>query len=392
MPQGRLPQPKNGELLRINDRAVPFSLWPVVRGYNAYKTQRRIFTPDPWSVIRRSITAGLESEELLNAAYAFLEQSQDFYNAVMSARVSAAKPLLLYYSFLNLVKSFVILKGQFDPTTFTGKENHGLSEPYTVGMRELYDATLVARKTTTSTINFFNEFMLATTGSALPGRTEYDLPILLNQILPGHRLWTSATEIEERFVSVEPEFIKDQVNKQVFVRLFIMRGDLRDIGVRHEDLLANSQLAGSFQQVETPINRTVLRTAVTDYSDVLCFEQIVGTPYTRRPADVLVSLVQSIRPYLWQAINSSKPYRRYYVCLAPPVERSQVIAQLLSIYATTFYFGSITRYRPHHFDLILESDAGPFVEAFLDEQPLQFLYLMTSQFAKREVVQPALAK
>jgi len=59
-------------------------------------------------------------------------------------------------------------------------------------------------------------------------------------------------------------------------------------------------------------------------------------------------------------------------------------------YAITYYLGSITRYRPHHFDSILEGSFGPLVEAFLNDQPAQFRYLTASKFARREVTRAAL--
>jgi hypothetical protein len=54
------------------------------------------------------------------------------------------------------------------------------------------------------------------------------------------------------------------------------------------------------------------------------------------------------------------------------------------------YLGSIVRYRPHHFDRILASQYGPFIEAFLNDQPTQFIYLMASEFAEKEVTRAAI--
>src|ERR671924_350294 len=60
-----------------------------------------------------------------------------------------------------------------------------------------------------------------------------------------------------------------------------------------------------------------------------------------------------------------------------------LVPQLLSIYAITFYLGSITRYRPHHFDRMISGPYGPRIQDFVTGQPLQFLYLMASEFAKQ---------
>ena len=60
------------------------------------------------------------------------------------------------------------------------------------------------------------------------------------------------------------------------------------------------------------------------------------------------------------------------------------------MYAVTFYLGSITRYRPHHFDALLRGGFGPRVRDFVTGQPLQFLYLMASEIAQREITRPSI--
>lgn len=84
------------------------------------------------------------------------------------------------------------------------------------------------------------------------------------------------------------------------------------------------------------------------------------------------------------------PYRRHYVYLRPPGETTQVLPQMLSIYALAYYLGSITRYRPHHFPNITSSAFGPRVQDFVTGQPQQFLYLLASEFAKREIAKPSI--
>ena len=81
---------------------------------------------------------------------------------------------------------------------------------------------------------------------------------------------------------------------------------------------------------------------------------------------------------------------QYYLYCAPALERLQVLPQLLSSYALSFYLGSIARYRPQHFDSLLASPFGGFVQEFLASQPTQFLYLLASDFAKRDITRPPL--
>lgn len=52
-----------------------------------------------------------------------------------------------------------------------------------------------------------------------------------------------------------------------------------------------------------------------------------------------------------------------------------------------YYFGSVTRYKPHDFDKIV-SKFDWLVNDFLDTDPEQVLYLLASRISGTEVVYP----
>ena len=123
--------------------------------------------------------------------------------------------------------------------------------------------------------------------------------------------------------------------------------------------LLKSRLEANFREVEI------------DNPKTLCFEQIATKPCPNdHPEDHLHHLVDAVRLNLWMTVATIPPYRRYYIYLCPPTERDHLLPQLLSMYAVTFYLGSITRYRPHHFDAILKGAYGPRVRDFVTGQPL----------------------
>ena len=128
----------------------------------------------------------------------------------------------------------------------------------------------------------------------------------------------------------------------------------------------------------------------SDIERTLCFEQVVPVRYGHRAADVVKQVVDTARPLLWRVATAIPPYRRYYVCLSPPPADFR-LPQLLSLYMLFFYFGSVSRYRPHVFDDILSGPYGPFVAEFVESQPEQLLYLLTSALCEREVARPAIA-
>lgn len=100
--------------------------------------------------------------------------------------------------------------------------------------------------------------------------------------------------------------------------------------------------------------------------------------------------MDQLKRRIWVTVNSSQPYRRYYAYMAPVSEHGAVLPQLLSIYAITYYLGSITRYRPQLFDTLLAGRFGPRIEEFVSAQPMQFIYLTASEFAEQEITRPAL--
>src|SRR5215467_12970093 len=95
-----LPQPRVGQRVEVKGRPIPFSLWPSRPGRSHYALQSLLFARDPWLVIGRSIRQQCPKFRQAEAL-ACLEQSKDFYSAATVAGIVAARPLALYYSFMN---------------------------------------------------------------------------------------------------------------------------------------------------------------------------------------------------------------------------------------------------------------------------------------------------
>jgi hypothetical protein len=202
------------------------------------------------------------------------------------------------------------------------------------------------------------------------------------QIVFGHRLWATATDQQERFVGVEDvRLFEDDAAKTIWLRIYVYAHTLNRIGVTHQQFLDDADLAADWKEVDC--NETM------QGNRLLCFEQRNTVTYTHRSADEVMNLVSTVRPRLWEIVRTRKPYRHYYAYMAPAAERQFVLPQLASIYALAYYLGSITRYRPHHFDTIMESEYEAFIDGFVNDQPGQFLYLMASEFAQQDIVRAA---
>src|SRR5262249_35445396 len=131
---------------------------------------------------------------------AFVEQAEDNFRAASDASIVGAKPVLLYYSFLNLAKAYILTIGHRPNLDFA---KHGLSEKILPGGRELVDAYLPAAPSIANTINVFDEFMQAIVGIGLSSKIDYQMSQLLPQIVTGHRLWCAAAKAAERYVPLE---------------------------------------------------------------------------------------------------------------------------------------------------------------------------------------------
>lgn len=376
---------RTGERLRVNNKLIPFSFWPTKVGPKGNASlQTLLFSLDPWAIIDQTIKTSCPAAARAEAV-ACLRQARDFYEGAIDSQRISARPLALYYCFMNLVKAFCLTKGT--QLTFN-KAQHGLSEMLRPpSNRELVDAFLRAFPSPNAKgeLQNFSEFMLALTGNGLAAQQDYDISILLPQILPGHRLWSYAANKKERFVAIHDiQALLNKVTRELWLNLYFVSDDLSRIGVTARTFLTESGLAGAFSQVTCKEKDSLGR-------PLICFQQ--STPLvspTTKYANSLQPLFDAIRPYLWATVSMTPPYRRHYVYLCPAAEVNHKLPQLLSIYALAYYLGSITRYRPHHFPSITDGVFGPRIQDFITGQPQQFLYLLASEFSCREIAKPSI--
>ena len=185
--------------MTVKGRSLSFSHWPMFRTIRRYGLHSQVYANNPWAIIESSVRARCPLTGK-DEALATLTQARHFYDAAVQASDWEAKPLPLYYAFMNLAKSYSLTKGirqTFD------QAQHGLSERLTPLGVELTDAFLEAFPNSPGARpNIFASFKEAVSGSPLIKQTTYTLPALLPQVVAGHRLWCDATGNRERFVSV----------------------------------------------------------------------------------------------------------------------------------------------------------------------------------------------
>lgn len=378
----RLPHPRPGRQVEIRDRPLAFSFWPMYKGERRFGLQTNVFATNAWAIIRGSVKARAPSAAAPEALAVVL-QAEQFFRAATDAELWAAKPLLLYYAFMNLAKALVLTSGRvgsFDQAT------HGMSERLRAGNRELADAYLEAYPSPRKDgrRNLFADFAASLEGYGLPKATQYDVPFLLPQVVTGHRLWCDAAQKRERFVAIEQiEIMQDEGAKRLWLRLNIFADDLTRLGVNHAQLRREARMRAAWREV------TPEEDIISDRR-ILRFEQLQTVSYSGRPSDKIPALIEGVRRSIWATVTSVPPYRKYYLYLAPLAEHTQVRSQLVALYALIYYLGSVTRYRPQHFDDIIEGRFGEQIQEILTNQPNQFLYLIASEFAQRDVTRAAI--
>jgi YaaC-like Protein len=368
-----LPESRHGEQLKIAKQEIAFSFWPVGRSQRRYRVQHRVFAADPWPLIVNEIEIRCP-RSLRKTAQAFCAQAEDFFKTSFHAHELYAKPLLLYYSMLNLAKAFVLTTNN---GTADYRPQHGLRENATA--RQSAGAVITATLSG-SRPSAFNDFLYAISGVRLRGNRQYRLGNVLPQVLTGHRVWCAAANAAERFVGIDNlQFKTEPDNRSIWVQVLIRADDVKRLNLSYMELLRRTRLDRGWR-VARPHH---------DESNYICIERQAPHRYTHRPSDNLMDVVTELRRALWTSVLLVPPYAKYYLYLSPPAERSQVLPQLLSIYLIMFFLSSITRYRPHHFESLQNGPYGAQIEGFLNEAPSQFLYLLASEFLRQEVSKPA---
>src|SRR5262249_10266893 len=155
--------------------------------------------PNPWAIMVAVVQKNTKPTSR-PAALAFLAQAEEYYRSAIQSGLTSAKPVLLYYCYMNIVKAFILLNA---PHTNLAQPKHGLSEQISQDGKELVDAYLDAFRSGHVVINLFDSFLAMLTGRHLSApKVRYNLLPLMAQVVTGHRLWSQATGNRERFIAI----------------------------------------------------------------------------------------------------------------------------------------------------------------------------------------------
>ena len=324
----------------------------------------RVVTADPWAYLKN--LAGEQSKAEAVRLRAYIDQAQDFFSAAENPR-TGSKPLLYYYSFLNLAKVALRLWGVNLPPRLV----HGISDPAAnrrTRMRLEGQKVNVLRAATNHS-QVFPEFSRIFGGDVSRDRT-YRVVDILAQVAVVHRTYVGATGADPLLLPVlRTEALSD--GQRVWLRLAFSRTD-QDV----QQTLSRIKKRREFKRQLTPVR--------SEDDDEFWYETSAEEGRGRGVDPALRRLTESLYDVPFTAILTGEGYR-YYIC---DVGARTWLHPLVAIYAVTFYLGSVTRYKPEDFGKIIGGGHAWVVEEMLATAPTQFLYMLCSSLAGLEVVRP----
>lgn len=332
------------------------------------KRKNKVITSNVWAFLKEKCEEKFGQKA--KKPHAFIEQAYDFYLSASNPRLSS-RPLLYYYAFLNMVKTFLLLQ-DIDLAEYP---KHGIS-PVKIKKKKLrFEGQMVKMEQIASDHSqIFPEFLRQFQNCPI-----YNKPIrivdLLGQIPAIHRTYclSKGKCSDPAFCPTRSiQLMKDK--DAVWAKMVIDKKD-RDVEKTLSAVKKNKTFKETFEQVK-PLSEGMAK-------NCYIFET-TAERYIKRGIDSAISkIAKKIRRCgVWSIITPSG--YRYYLNNS---KGRTIIPQLCAMYAIMFYLGSITRYRPDEFDTIFKGHSW-LISDFIDTAPEQFIYLLASIIAETEVVVP----
>lgn len=329
------------------------------------KRKQRVVTADPWAFLSNlAVTKLKKNKEAI--AQAYIQQGHEFFDAAQNPRLNS-RPLLYYYSFLNLVKAALLIRGSQLPAA----ARHGISDPRANSRERLrfegQSVHVVGRAHDHSEI--FPAFMTALGHQGNLPRT-YRVLDLLKLIPSIHRTYVTVEDCSPVLTPISRIEIR-HASSRLWALVRLQFTD-KDVAEALPALRLRRSFVATLQQVQSEREGEV-------------WFETAQVPGHRRGFDTAIStLAKQLRGIGVGPILTNQGYR-FYFANVPPRDFVPYLAAALGV---SFYLGSVTRYKPEVFDKIISGKYNWVIAEFLATQPSQFLYSLASELAGVDVVRP----
>src|SRR5260221_1567290 len=322
-------------------------------------------------------------QEIFNCFQSFVRQAKSYYSSAKALHYRSSS-LLYYYSYLNLVKAYLLL---LQPQRIMGQKiHHGL----------IYDIPTINSDFRLETIGVrrgvFPLFYRAQTANIISTATGSSLNIVNLLSYPneiGYQYQLAGYGIINILPSIAATLIDRSTNQLWTIIGIPARANLDSFLNLHVNFLQ------VYQEVDININQLALvfvGMSLLELSTFRIFQERTTTP-TPGSSRVISHVVP-----LQKLINDLSPYicthyfddNRDFDLVLPYTDATHPtpipITETLAIYAVMFYLSSLVRYRPDYLESLLNTKPAWLIENFVTSTPETFLRIMVCKIIGTDFV------
>lgn len=328
-----------------------------------------ILTSNPFDYLEAYLSSSYSSikrdkgkmRDKLEKARYFTQLSQDFYSSSLNANMPS-KGTLLYYSFVNLIKVYLIMKG-LDLEKKT--EHHGLSLPATS------EITLKLVNKSGDGISIFHEFARLI-GKEIKNSDGLDISFteIIRDLPEVHEIGYALNLFPKTKRKFLPVDIQIRTNKNRTLIYYTLSYEKKFDKQMKVDKLAKGIFKSKLipLKIEDDVKRNYyISQFKTRY-----------TPSSERSWKICYpKLVDDLKELNLTPIITRQGYR-YYINLEPTR-----LHRLSSVLGFGYYIGTVARYRPSLNEKILKGRYQAIINEAVTSVPNQFFYLMVSHITKQ---------
>ena len=340
--------------IKVKKYGFPLFTHEEPTGY-LHGNKEEILVSDLWSFWIFLIKQWSKKQKIGVSSFllSLLEQSKFFYEAAEKAPLNS-KPLLYYYSFLNLGKIIITMRGKSGTTPQNGSFNHGISadpKNKSITIKPMLNSKCIS--VGYHLMNCFGDNVASGTPTTI------DIFDAMKNCLGIHN----------------PYCLVMSQKKENFIKITGI-----ELSKEGRDFVARLYLKSTNQLTEQIYS-------IKKNNDRVYWEERISIRNSKpTKIDYYKLSQQIIQKGIW-TYTDGKEYNMY---VSSYTKVRYTSASL--IYCLMFYFGSITRYQPHLFETFLSDKQKWLVAEFLQTQPKQFLYISTSLAAEAYVTVPKEAR
>lgn len=298
----------------------------------------------------------------------FIRQARNYYNAAKALHYRSSS-LLYYYSFLNLVKAYLILN---TPDKIIGKKIfHGLSF-----IKD--NLKFSKQRIKVSRNGVFPIFHKSDTGNSLPNNTTLNIVNLfsycheigyqyqsgkfgLSKIIPCYCALAINNALKNSWTIVAIQF---------FDRIIPYKSIIKCFEEYFEEIDFSKDISGEIFQIQG-----------WNHGKYRYYQSKNPKPLKPDGKSFQIEIPEELKLALNKVFNGNYYPDDYdFVISLPYLPNKQLqMNEPLAIYSIMFYLGSLVRYKPEYLEKLLQTKPAWLIESFVRTCPLTFLQIIISK-------------